>query len=163
MLKLTGGDSKDLVSWGAGGLIAGVLYQLSSIWLKQKTNVQELDPLTEALCEDQELFSLFCQLQEHRKVSETSFRRAVDEADRLVFLHTQLQSQEVTASLNDRPRAFLHLKNSVKNLENMFQLSQKHPISRVPVEVHRLYVLIFTCLETHWNAVLHLTQRVHDV
>ena len=162
-MKLTGGDSKDLLTWGAGGLIAGLLYQFTSIWVKQKTNVQELDPLTEALCDDQELFALFCQLKEYRKLSEMCFRRAVDDADRLVFLHMQLRKQEVKASLNDRPSAFLHLKNSVKNLEKLFNLSQKHPIPRVPVEVHRLYVLIFTCLENHWNAILHLTQTIHDV
>jgi hypothetical protein len=162
-MKLTGGDSKDIITWGAGGLMAGLLYQLTSIWIKQKTNIQDLDPLTEALCDDQELFALFCQLQEYRNISEMSFRRAVDNADRLIFLHVQLQKNQVSASLTDRPNAFLHLKNAVRNLEEMFKLSQKHPMSRIPVEVHRLYVLIFTCLENHWNAILHLTQRIHHV
>jgi hypothetical protein len=69
----------------------------------------------------------------------------------------------VQASIQDRPNAFLHLKNACQQLEDLFQSAQRHPHSRVPVEVHRLYVLIFTCLETHWTSILHLTQVVHAV
>lgn len=162
-MKLTVGDSKDLLSWGAGGLVTGMLYQLSCIWIKQSTNVQELNPLTEAICEDHELFSLFCQLQEYRNLSETFFRRAVDDADRLVFLRLQLQSKTVQPSLEDRPNAFLYFKNAVRSLEKLFELSKKHALPRVPVEVHRLYLLIFTCLESHWNAILHATQNIKTI
>jgi len=160
-MKLTIGDTKDIVSWGAGGLFAAVAYSVASIWIKQKTNVQALDPLTEALCEDQELFSLFCQLQAHRGLCEKAFRRAVDDADRLVFLHLQLNQATVQPTLEDRPSAFINLKNSVNALEEIFAIAQKHPHPRVAVEVHRLYVLIFACLENHWNSVLHITQTVH--
>lgn len=160
-MKVTQGDTRDLVSWGVGGLVTGVLYQLTSIWIKQKTNRQALDPLTEALSEDQEVFSLFCQLQEYRTINESAFRRAVDDADRLIFLHMQLRNGVIQASLQDRPNAFLHLKNACQHLEAVFQSAQHHAHARVPVEVHRLYVLIFTCLESHWTSVLHLTQVIH--
>ena len=157
-MKITGRDSKDIVAWSAGGLVAGLLYQIASIWVKQKTNAQQLNPTTEALSVDQELFSLFCQLQEHRKVNEMCFRRAVDDSDRLVFLHEQLRTKQIDTSLKDRPAAFLYFKSAIQNLENFYQDSEHHPSVRVPVEVHRLYVLIFECLEKHWNAILHLTQ-----
>jgi len=162
-MKLTGGDSRDLMAWGAGGLAAGCLYQITAIWAKQKTNVQDLSPATEALCDDSELFALFCQLQEYRTVSELHFRRAVDSADRLLFLHAQLRSEKVQATLSDRPNAFLYLKYAVFHLEALFDKAQAHPISRVPVEIHRLYVLIFESMEKHWNAILHLTQRIATI
>lgn len=159
-MKVTGGDIRDLLCWGAGGLASGVVYQLASIWIRQKTNSGDLDPPTEALHEDQELLALFCQLQEYRTLGDNVFRRAVDDADRLVFLHLQLRNKDVAAALHDRPHAFLYLKHAVENLERLLTLSQDHPMPRVPVEVHRLYVLIFTCLETHWNGILHLTRTV---
>ena len=159
-MKLTRGDTKDVLTWGAGGFAVGILYQLGCVWVKQKTNTQDLDPPTEALNEDAELFALFCQLQAYRKLNEAAFRRAVDDADRLVFLHTQLRNTEVKASLTDRPNAFLFFKNAVYNLELLFDSSFKHPMPRIPVEVHRLYLLIFASLETHWNSVLHLTQSI---
>lgn len=162
-MKLTGGDTKDLITWGAGGLVAAVVYQMAAIFVKQKTNVQDLDPTTEALCEDQELFALFCQLQEYRKIDESLFRKAVDSSDRLVFLHKQLRDKEVIASLRDRPNAFIYLTNSSQNLVSFFEKSKSHSSARVPVEVHRLYELIFMCLETHWKGVMHLTQSIQYI
>jgi hypothetical protein len=162
-LKLTGGDAKDIMNWTVSGLVVGALYQMTSIWMRQKSNSQDLNPLTEALVDDDELFSLFCQLQEHRTVDEVSFRRAVDDADRLVFLHMQLRSEQVKASMHDRANAFLYLKSSLKYLEILFQNSRTHVLPRVPVTIHKLYVLIFTCLEKHWNAILHLTQDIHHI
>lgn len=162
-MNLTRNDTKSVLSWGVGGFVAAAMYQLTSIWVRQRTNTGELGPETEALGDDPELFSLFCQLQEHCKLSHAAFRQSVNDADRLVFLHLQLQNNEIKPSLKDRTVAFLHFKSAVRNMEALFEAAQLHPLPRVPVEVHRLYVLIFTCLENHWNSILHTTQVIHDI
>ena len=159
-MKFTYRDRRDTVLWGFGGFVAGITYQIINIWVKQRTNIQDLNPTTEALCEDPTLFSLFCQLQEYRDIDEKSFRRSVDDADRLVFLHRQLSSKKLGPSISDRPTAFLHFKNAIRHLEQFMTKSQSAPHARTPVEVHRLYSLLFEALEGHWNSVLHMTQDV---
>jgi len=161
-MKFTHGDIRDLVAWATGGFVVGCSYQLGNIWLKQRTNVQDLSPLTEALCDDAETFALFCQLQEYRDQDEISFRRAVDNADRLILLHVQLRKGIIQPSLTDRPTGFLHFKNTIKYLEKFFTSSKESSSARIPVEVHRLYLLLFNNLESHWNSILHLTHEVHE-
>ena len=159
-MRISFSDTRGVANWALAGLVGGALYQLGFIWAKQRTNVQDLSPPTEALWEDQEMFALFCQLQEFRDIAPLAFRRAVDEADKLVFLHCQLKSNTIAPVLADRANAFLHFKMCTKYLESFFVTAQHHKTARVPVEVHRLYMLIFDLMENHWNAVLHLTQKI---
>lgn len=117
----------------------------------------------ESLNLDQELFALFVRLQEFKTVAPKEFEIAVDCADNLVFLNYQLQNNEVQPVLNDRSNAFVIYKKCIHNLELLVNKSKSHESSRVPVEVHRIYMSILVCLERHWTGVLHLTQDVYTL
>lgn len=161
-MKLTRDDSKGLVTWGAAGLAGGLLYSLTQVYIKQLCNINDLDPKTEALYEDQELFALFCQLQTFRQLDEKAFRFSVDNSDRLVFRRHQLQNQNIKVSLRDRPESFMFLKIAMSNLEKLLKTAKGHKDAKVPVKVHNLYLKIYDCLESHWKVVLQLTQEVND-
>lgn len=144
-------------------VFAGVgLYSLYSILqnhLPQK-EVKLMQQEIESLCIDQELFSLFLRLQKFKFIDSDLFEKSVDFADNLVFLHKQLQMGEVKPVLDDRPNAFFVYKNCIHNLEMLVKKSRNYKLSRVPVEIHRIYLSILICLERHWTGVLHLTQDI---
>jgi hypothetical protein len=161
-MKISKDDVIDVGKWSVAGLSTGLVYSMVSIWIKQKTNTQDLDPKTEALFNDSELYSLFTQLQRFRFLDETAFRRCVDNADRLLYRRMQLQDTDIEASLSDRPEAFMYLKNAMNEIEKILDKSKNHPEARIPVEIHRLYIKIYESLESHWKAVLKLTQAVTE-
>ena len=159
-MKVTKTDLKSTASLGIAGLVGGILYSLATIWSTQKTNTMDLSPLTESLGNDEELFSLFCQLQVYRKLDEKSFRLAVDSSDRLVHRRIVLKDKSVTVSLRDRPEAFMYLKEAMAALERILQAAKLHDEAKVPVEVHSLYVKMYVCLETNWKSIMVSTQDV---
>lgn len=142
-----------------GGVLLYSLYTAVPSMLPSN-DMSELTHETEALYKDQELFSLFLKLQKFKHVHPEAFAISVDCADKLVFLHYQLQKKEVCPVIEDRPNAFLMYKKSIQYLENMVVKSKTESSTRVPVEVHRIYLMILSCLERHWTGVLHLTQVI---
>ena len=160
-MKLGGSDAKDIILWGTGGLAAAVLYQFAAIWVRQKTNVQDLTPLTEALYKDRVLFNFFCQLKHYRYIDEKCFKRAVNNADRLVLLSQQIS--DVGPSIQDRQVAYSLMNETLKNLEGMLQSANKLEDPRPETEINRLYVLIFKVVEKYWTIILRQTQNVNRV
>lgn len=159
-MKLTKRDTKDIVTWGAAGLVAAAMYQLTSIWCRHRTNVQDLDPSTEALFRDDYMFSLFCQLQEYRSVDEKMFRKSVDECDRLVFHHMLLREGVVAPDNEDSSRAFVTFTLATKYLESFVRTANKSNCTRTKVYVHRFYTMIHECLENHLNGIFKLSNEL---
>ena len=157
-MKVTKNDRSDIITWGAVGLVAAVGYQLTNIFLKQKTNVQDLDPMTESLCEDPELFALFCQLQDFREIDDKHFRLCVDNADRLVFLNKQLQDGQIAPTQTDRTNGYVHYKATLGNFDKYLDNVEKWPDAKAVVQVQNIYSKIFVCLGIHWKGIMRATE-----
>lgn len=153
-------DMWQVGQWGVSGLGVGVIYAIASVWFKQKSNADALSPRTEELASDKELFALFCQLQQYRKLNEKSFSRAVDYADALVFRHQQLTNKKIDPTLHDRPECFAALQTCTKNLRVLLAAAKDHPEPRVPAHVFRLCSRIEELVKLHWTAVMRLTRDI---
>lgn len=160
-MKLTTREIYGVIGCGLAALTSGSLYKLLDIWVRRRVNVNDLSPETDVLWEDMELFSLFCQLQEFRSINELYFTRAVQFADRLLYLHKQLKTNEdIQVSLDDRPRAFLYFSHCRTHLEKLCDAAKQSASAKHAVIVHKLYTAIFACLEVYIKKVVHLTESV---
>lgn len=148
------------IGWGIAGLAAGVLYSTTYSWIATKAKNGDLDPATDVLHTDPEMFALFMRLQEHRSLDDSAFRTAVDNVDRLMYLRSQLEDNPAT--LKDRPCAFGYFKTSIAALEKLLTAAKKHPSAKVPVEVHSLYVKLYSCIESVWKDLMRQTQKTQE-
>lgn len=151
---------KQIATYGCIGAVGGVAYTIVNSYARMKFNVGELNPRTEALIDNTEMFNLFVRLQEYRDISEKHFRRAVDLSDRLMFLHQQLLKQEIQPTHEDRVRAFVYFKETKKNLEALVRRAKDTKSTKVPVYVHELYKKIHACLESTWGSVMRMTNEI---
>ena len=157
-MKLTRSDSKRMIRWSLSGLIVICVYKLVSIYTTYDTDTNQLTPDTEALVKDMELFILFCRLQKYKHIDLTSFESLVNDTDRLMLYHVQLESEQIQPSIADRPTAFMFFKSAIKSLDKFVATSKLNSPGKEYVEVHQIYKLIYSNLEEHWNSVLKLTQ-----
>ena len=161
-MKLTNDNLKEIVGWSVTGLLGGVVYSFASVWIHRRTNTYDLEPKTEVLFKEEELFALFCQLQVHKHIDKKAFRNAVDNADRLIFLLYQLRDKKIEPTLGDRPEAFAYFKSCIDSLETLVKSAKLQDNSRIQVEVHRLYTKVYEILQSNWQTVLHITQNVSE-
>ena len=159
-MKITKKDGQSAIMWGTVGLLGGIGYALAVVGARNTGNIQDLSPATDALYKHCELFSLFCQLQKFRALSEDDFCLAVDSADRLVFRLSQLQDKATDASLSDRPEGRTNRKMCLKHVEELVLAAKKHTDARVYVEVHLLYTKIFDVIQSIWMSLYRLTDDI---
>lgn len=162
-MKLSSTDARNLVKFGIGGLTAGLLYQLSHVWIGQRINLENLHPTPEAIHKDPELFELFCKLQKHRQFAEKEFRRAVDDADRLLYLRYAIAEGQTKPMLEDRTTAFVYYKIACDRLWEMVEKCSQDDsgaTAEVTVAVHILYTKIHDALTSHFKAVFTSTRNL---
>ena len=117
-MKVGKNDLFSIVCYGLGSALIGSTYQLGSVYLKSK--IPTLSVETEALDKDHGLLLLFQQLDECKKYDEVAFIRAVDAADRLVFVRFKLESM-ASAGLHERNAGYAHFKSVQTNVKRLVE------------------------------------------
>lgn len=153
---------RNIIDIGISGLAIGSVYKVinnisSDVYIRTDDN-NIIN--TEALNEDPELYALYNNLSEFKYLDEKSFQKSVEYADMLVFLHSLLYNKKTEPTIEDRPDAFVYMKNATKYIENMLMKSKKEPNARNVVYMHNIYKQIHGNLERHWNSIMALTQTV---
>ena len=153
------GKSDKAVSFYAA-LVMGLIYTTSQKGKCNSNSIQSGALFEESanIAVDFELSALLGRLQVYESVSPKSFRYAVRNIDRLIYLRCQLQQTE--PAMSDRPQAFKYFQRSLYYLDDMVQCSKKNSVPYVPVMVHSIYLKIYTNLEAHWCSILQDTNRI---
>ena len=152
-------DMKRMISYSSVGIGIGMIYAITTSVIKNYTNGEKLYIETEAIGQDPVLYSLFTQLQHSSHIDEPSFRGAVINVDKLVFLHQQIYFKYIEPNLSDRNHAYFLYKTALSKLEFLVNRAKKTESAKTAAEVHVLYCNIFDHLTTkHWEEILRLTQ-----
>lgn len=118
-----------------------------------------LEIKTVALGMDYELYTLFRRLQDLRG-KHKEFAHAVENADRLLFLHNQLRHKRVQPLVHDRADAFIYTSECQYSLFLLSKEANQKDSPRNAVIIHRLYELIFAALNRHVLEIFRLTRHV---
>jgi hypothetical protein len=142
------------------GLVGGFLYKCMNWYVDSCVNRDGLPPGVVSVYDDVELTSLFTELQKHRDVSEYSFRKAIDNADRLVYRYINLRDKVVTPEIRDRVDSYAFFRASVSGAYSMFNSTKMAQTSKQSAVVHRLYEKIYYKLQKYFREIMTLTVNV---
>lgn len=144
--------------FGMGALVAGSLYQLVSIYIKQASDSYVLDPETEALQNFPTLYSLMYQLGEFRHFSESSYRDAVISADDLALRVQQISAGEIQPGPRDVADALSLQRNTSKQITKMTKKAKDMNNPRNAAQIHNLHEKVYPELQSIYNSILRLSR-----
>lgn len=123
------------------------------------------DAVVDTLHEDRELLFTFKKLYEMTFESNREYLyNAVENTDRLVFLHNQILSKKINPTTQDRISCFVYYKKSqtyLKQLElNACKQQVTHPKNAVMTEI--FVNRIIQKLQDYWMSVMRMTSEVYE-
>ena len=155
-MKITATDLQRVGVYGGIALTGGIGYALSSIWLTQKTNIQVLRPTTEILYKDSELLSLFMQLSVFRDIDEMAFFTAVNELDKMLYLHEQFKTIQMKEG--DRITAAIHMKAAQQGLNKLIDSANNSKNGRGVAHIDIISGKIYTAMMKYWLSIMKQTE-----
>jgi hypothetical protein len=154
-------DVKDIATFAVGGLLCGAIFQVANMTFKKRVGLRLTSVETESLHLDGTLNALFLQLEETvRELDEVAFLRAVDSADRLVFMRMLLHDKKVHPRAEDRVDAFLDFKKCTEELRILRNKIEETYPPKAAVDMVKSIDRIVDTLESHLSAVMLLTSEI---
>ena len=151
-------DIRDIASFGVGGLLAASLYQAINIVWTRRMGMRLTSIPTDALHQDAILNNLFVELENSvKEYDPIAFVRAIDAADRLVFLRLQLQSGRAQPIIQDGIEAFLVHRRCGDSLRRLLLCIEKSMSPRTVVGIQGIFTRISEVLDEHLSAIMTLT------
>jgi len=159
-MKLTSRNVKQGLVGAVTAATAYLGYHLFGIWATRKVNLHELQPETESLPEDREMFYLFVQMSEVRDdVNPSAFRHAVLAADRLVHLKLQLEKKRIKPSLRDVPEAAEQVFICKDALDAFMRETKSKKKAETIAKVYRLYQRLYDCLHRNYVTIMRISRQ----
>ncbi len=154
-------DIRDICSFSVGGLLVGAMFQLVNIAWKKRVGLKLSSVETESLHLDGPLNALFLELEESiKQVEEVEFLRAVDSADKLVFIRMLLQNKTVTPKVEDRVDAYLEYQRCENALGAIRKKVEEMYPPKAAISFLKTLDRVSELLSSHLSAVMMFTGEI---
>jgi hypothetical protein len=143
-----------VLGWGVAGFFVGVGYKVTHNRLRHTKNAAKLEPKTDVLWKNDELFNLCLRLQKFSKYDTFNFQQAIINIDRLLYFHQICREDEFEVQPEDRKIAYGHFKTVQDHLRNLHNSIYSQGTPKQAAQSKDLYGKVMDILKNVWLGIL---------